>query len=146
VCAVRRNDALQPVRYFLERGVPGDGLESPRSLGAHAPQGLAQPALRVAPFPVVGGGALSAEGTAADGVSRIAADRRDPSVAPMHQHSAGIVAIPRAGGEYYIVVRIARCHGVADSSAFLIKSARICDASSRSGAPRNCPISAAVKG
>src|SRR5216684_5161349 len=108
---MRSDDAFQSVRDFLECRVPGNGLESPRALRAlraHAPQGLAQPPLRVAPFAVIGGRALSAQGTAADGVRRIAADRRDASVALVHQHAAGIVAIPRAGRQYYGVVRIDR--------------------------------------
>src|ERR1019366_1468240 len=122
------------------------GLEPPRSLGARAPHRLTQPPPRVAPLTVVGGGALSAQGAATDGVSRITANRSDESVAPMHQHAAGIVAITRAGRKYYIVARIGRCHGVADSSAFLSNAARNSEASSRSGALRSCPISAAIYG
>src|ERR1700686_3245012 len=136
LCAMRREDPVQPLRDFPERGIPGDGLEPPSSLGARAPQGLAQPLLRVAPFAVVAGGALSAQGTATDGVSRITAHRRDQSVAPMHHHAAGIVAIPGRGREYSLGGGAGRCQGVADWSAFLSKSARIGDASSRSGAVR----------
>ncbi len=144
LCAVRCNDAAQPLRDLRARAVPGYGFEPPRAFRADAPQRQGQAPLRVAPLAVVGSGALSAESTATDGVSRIAAHRRDHPVTPMHQHSAGVVAIARACRENHILARLAGRHGEADSCALLSNSARICEASSRSGVPRNLPISAAV--
>src|SRR5258708_37201004 len=66
--AVQVNDLMQPLRYFAECGFPGDGFEASPALGACAPQGLGQPTFWVAPFAVVSGGALSAPGTATDGL------------------------------------------------------------------------------
>jgi hypothetical protein len=120
--AVRCYDLMQPLRYFAERGFPGDGFEASLALGACAPQGLGQPTFWVAPFAVVSGGALSAQGTATDGVSRVAANRGHHPAALMHPHAAGIVAITWTGREYYFVARIGGCHGVPVADSFLQKS------------------------
>ena len=95
VRTVRIDDAPESRGDFADRRVPGHRLEAALPLAAHAPQRPGQAPRRIAPFPVVGRRTLAAQRAAAHRVPRIAANRRDYSIAADHADSAAVVAVAR---------------------------------------------------
>ena len=97
-------DDRTPARCDLgHRRVPADRLETALALGTHPAQRCRQPRLRIEVHAVVSDRALAAELAAADRVVGIAAHRPDGTVSDGDQDAAGVVAIPRAGGQHGLV-------------------------------------------
>ena len=90
-----------PARCDLgHRLVPADRREPALALGTHPAQRCGQPRLRIEVHAVVADRALAAELAAADRVVGVAAHRPDGTVADGDEDAAGVVAIPRAGGQH----------------------------------------------
>ena len=96
--AIAGADRLEPAGDIGEGLIPADGLEAARALGADALQGARQAHMRIPPHAVVTDGTFAAERAAADVVIGIADDVDGAVRRRLHQHAAGVVAIPRAGG------------------------------------------------
>ena len=99
---------LDPSGDQAEGLVPPGGAELSRSLRPGPHERTGEPGGRVPPDPVVGQGALAAEGSAVHRVSGVAADPDDLPVSPCHQDAASVVAVPRASGADHVLIGSAR--------------------------------------
>lgn len=94
--AIGINEPPEPIGYCSYCVIPGYGLEPAFSLASRPAQRMRQTRSGIQPDAVVSNGAFSAQLAATDGMLRIAPDLHDLSLFLHHQHTAGIVAIPRA--------------------------------------------------
>ncbi len=94
-----RRRSLQFGGNFVQRFVPGDPLESPRTgaaLGRNPSHGIQQAIGRVHAIQILG--YLAAEKSASDRMIRIALHASSPSILNRNQDGAGIGTVVRAGG------------------------------------------------
>ena len=77
--------------------IPADGDKFPFSLCADASQRCPKPGLRIPPYPIIGLGTFSTEGTATNVVLGIAENLAELPVLKNGDDTATIVAIPWAG-------------------------------------------------